>query len=149
MRSLVLLLLVSVLGGCGGRLEVGEWKGTWSGAAVINTGRQPEIYNGTITIDALARFEAVSVAIDGKVFTCALTASEIEDTAASFTAPLACTMTANPADDCTYEVTFNNASATRDGKTLQGVANGRMTSTCTVSSSKALDFALTISATRN
>ncbi len=143
------MLAVGVLCGCQGRLEVGEWKGTWSGAAVVNTGRQPDIYNGTLSIDSLARFEAVSVAIDGKVFTCTLTASEIEDTAASFATPVTCAMTSAPVDDCTYEVLFNSASATRDGKTLQAVANGRMTSTCTTSSSKALDFALTISAMRN
>lgn len=148
MRRAVCLLAVLVGSGCPGRLEVGEWKGTWSGTAVVNTGRQPELYDGTLIIDETARFEATSKAIDGKVFVCALSASQIDEAGASFTTPATCVMTSTPQDDCTYEVVFNDALATRDGATLQGVASGRFTSTCTGSGSKTLDFSLTLSATR-
>lgn len=148
MRSIVGLCGLLACLSCKGPLDVGDWKGTWSGSAVINTGRQPEIYEGTLTIDDTARFEAKSKAVDGKVFSCALTASEIDVGGAGFTTPTSCAMTASPSGDCTYEVTFNNASATRDGESLQAVANGRFVSTCTQSSSQTLDFALTLSATR-
>ncbi|MGV3624639.1 MAG: hypothetical protein ACO1OB_27715 [Archangium sp.] len=148
MRAIVMLSASLLCVACKGPLDVGDWKGTWSGNAVINTGRQPEVYEGTLIIDDTARFEAKSAAIGGRVFTCALAASEIDVGGASFTTPTSCAMTASPADDCTYEVTFNNASATRDGEALQAMGNGRFTSTCTQSSSQSLDFALTLSATR-
>lgn len=148
MRVTVVLFGLLAGVGCSGPRDVGEWKGTWAGSAVINTGRQPELYEGTLTIDETAVFEAKSKAVDGRVFTCALTAADIDTGGARFTTPATCALRAAPPGDCTYEVTFADAAATRDGESLQATANGRFTSTCTQSSSQTLDFALTLSATR-
>ncbi len=127
--------------------DVTAWKGTWTGSGTLNTGRLPEPYTGTLTIADGARFE-LSVPSSGTTFTCAINAATVDGTTATFTVPASCTMTATPSDGCTYQVTVNAASATRTADTIEGTANGRVNSTCTSSSSKATDFALTLFGTR-
>jgi hypothetical protein len=136
-----LVALVVVVSACGP--DVSAWKGTYSGTAVVNDGRQPQAYTGTLLIADGARFEGSAVS-GGTTFSCALNASSADATTAGFTVPTNCDLVASPADGCTYKVTVNTASATRNGNSIEGTVNGRLNKSCTGGSSTATDFSMTI-----
>lgn len=148
MRLAAALTLAAAVTGCGP--DVTAWKGTWSGTASVNTGRQPLIYTGTLTIADGALFTATSDAqgSPAQSFTCALTAASADAGKVSFASATGCTLTATPADSCSYKVTFDAAEATRNGQALEATGHGRMTASCTGASDVVTDFALTLSATR-
>jgi hypothetical protein len=82
-------------------------------------------------------------------WSCALTAASVDSSTATFTTPANCTLTAAPADDCTYQVTFNSITATLSGDSLTAKLSGHLGSTCTSSSNVSEDFSLdTVSVTR-
>lgn len=143
MRAPFLLLLL--LAACGP--DVSAWKGTWTGTAVVNTGRQPEPYPGTLTVSDGARFEGVATS-GGTAFSCALTAATADGAKVTFAANSTCALTANPPDGCTRAVTVTQGSATRTDNALEGSLSGRVETTCTGPGSGATDFLLTVSATR-
>ncbi len=143
MRAPFLLLLL--LAACGP--DVTAWKGTWTGTAHVNTGRQPEPYPGTLTISDGARFEGVTTS-GGTTFSCALTAGSGDGAKVTFAGTSTCSLTAAPPDGCTRAVTVTQGSATRTGNALEGSLSGRVETTCTGAGSGATDFALNVSATR-
>jgi hypothetical protein len=98
---------------------------------------------GTLLIADGARFEGSAVS-GGTTFSCALNASSADATTAGFTVPTNCDLVASPADGCTYKVTVNTASATRNGNSIEGTVNGRLNKSCTGGSSTATDFSMTI-----
>lgn len=140
-------LLLALASACGPDLT--PWKGTWTGSAVVNDGRQPEVWPGRLVIGDDARFVATS---DGRgsparAFSCAVTAVTATATEATFGAPTACDGTATPDDGCTYRLTFSALSATRSDDQLSATGSGRLTATCAAGSS-ATDFGLSLSARR-
>jgi hypothetical protein len=142
-----LLLLVTFTSACGPDLS--GWKGSWSGSAVINDGRQPEVWPGRLVIGDDARFVATSESrgTPARTFSCAVTAVTATATEATFGAPTACEGSAAPADDCTYRLTFSALTASRTGDELSATGSGRLAMTCP-SGSSATDFGLSLSARR-
>jgi hypothetical protein len=130
--------------------DVSAWKGVWVGSAIVNTGRAPEGYSGTLTIADGAKFQVTSDASGNpkQSFNCAINASAIDSSTATFTGPVDCDLVATPTGACTYKVTVNSGTATRNGNSIEGTINGRLASTCTVGSNKAEDFSLMITGTK-
>jgi hypothetical protein len=138
-------LLVLVLCACGP--DVAAWKGTYSGSVVVNDGRLPQAYTGKLIVSDGARFEGSAVN-GGTTFTCALNASMADAATASFTVPTSCDLVPSPADGCTYKVTVNAASATRNGNSIEGTVNGRLNKSCNGGSSTATDFSMSLAGMR-
>ena len=141
-------MLIAALSACGP--AVGDWKGTWKGNAVINTGRAPIVVPGLLTIADGAQFTVTSDprGTPAQVYSCALNAMSVEGSSATFQVPTTnCALKATPGDGCTYAVTINTASATRNADMLTGSVSGRLTSTCT-SGNSIEDFGLELTATR-
>jgi hypothetical protein len=132
-------LLISACGG-----GVGDWAGTWKGSASVNTGRQPVVYTGTLTVSDAALFTVSSDAqgMPSQSFTCGVTATSVDSTTAKFSLPRSCTLTATPGDDCTYAVTLNTITATRNGTSITAHIAGQLQTTCTVQSRISESFAL-------
>jgi hypothetical protein len=144
----LLCLVVPFLCSCGRDLTA--WKGAWSGSAVINTGRLPMAISGTLNVTEPGRFEVVSAptGMPAQVFSCALTASKTTDSTVEFTLPATCDLVAVPAGDCTFVATVNSVVATRAGNAVSATVNGNLKSTCTMGSSTATDFSMTLDGKR-
>lgn len=144
---LSLVLLAASLSACGPDLSA--WKGTWSGNAAVNTGRQPEVVPASFTFaeGATANFGLGPWGSPARTFTCTLVALEADPAKATFTPHAACAVEKSAGDDCAYGLLFNTGSAQRTGESLDAALSGRLTTTCP-SGSSAVDLGVQLTATR-
>ena len=131
-----------VLSACGP--DVAAWVGTYEGSGSINAGRQPEPLVGSLVVTPDARFTLTSTptGTGNHVFTCALTASGVTATQASFTVPTTCALGVTPSDGCTHAITVNAASVEKTGSDVSGTVSGRVSSTCQGAGSQVSDHLL-------
>lgn len=143
--SLVLALFLSACGP-----DVGDWKGAWSGAGSLNTGRQPLAVVGTLTVVDGARF-LFSGTVQGTsspTYSAELVATSADGAKVLFQGPLAATLTAAPADGCTRQLTIDEGTLTRAGAGFDGVVRGKAKSDCTGGSSVTETFQLELAGSR-